>query len=325
MILDIKHLLRKHPRIGFCEGANPFVIKAAIRHEQDGYLIPVLIGNKKEILASAKKIKIDISGVEIVDILSFPNKQEMLMRMMHIQRGRWSEEECLEKLNDPNYFSTMYLEEGYIDGLVGGVKATTAQTMRPALQLIKTADQERIVSSCVMLQRDKEVYIMGDCTLNIQPTVDELVEITLQTARTARQFHIEPKVGLLSYSSFGSGSGPSVEKVREAVTHLKRMPLDFEVDGEIQADTAVSPTVAKIKGKNSTLAGHMNTLIFPNIDAGNICYKIIVELCGFKMFGPILQGLRKPVNILTRLTSEDTIYSIAIITGVQAVELNKGA
>ncbi|MEG0526704.1 phosphotransacetylase [Amedibacillus sp. YH-ame10] len=324
MILNIEqNLLRKHPRIGFAEGAHPEVIKAAVRHENGGVIIPVLIGDKKEILKSAKEIDVDISGVEIADATNFPNKAEMVDEMITIQRGRWSKEECMEKLQDLNYFSTMYLEAGYIDGLVGGVKATTAQTMRPALQLIKTAPQERIVSSCVLLERGEVVYIMGDCTLNVNPNVDELVEITLQCARTARQFGIEPKVGLLSYSSFGSGSGVSVDKVREAVTHLKRMPLDFEVDGEIQADTAISPTVASIKAKGSTLAGHMNTLIFPNIDAGNITYKIAVELGGFKMFGPILQGLKKPVNILTRLTHEDTIYSIALITGIQAIEANR--
>lgn len=318
--MDItEHLLHKHPRIGFCEGENEDVMKATLRHEQNGYIIPVLIGDKKQIMKSATDLNVDISGVEILDMNTFPNKTEMVERMLIIQRGRWSEAECYEKLNDLNYFSTMVLELGYIDGLVGGVQATTAQTMRPALQLIKTAEQERIVSSCVLLERGNDQYIFGDCTLNVEPDVDELVEITLQCAKTARQFGIEPTVGLLSYSSFGSGSGKSVEKVREAVQHLKRMPIDFEVDGEIQADTAVSPVVAKIKAKDSNVAGHMNTLIFPNIDAGNICYKMAVRLGGFSMFGPILQGLRKPVNILTRLTDADTIYSIGIITGVQAV------
>lgn len=318
-----QQLLHKHPRIGFCEGDNPEVMKAALHHEEAGFVIPVLIGDKKDILASAKEYNLDISGVEIADCIHFPNKAEMVEQMLTIRRGRWSEEDCYEKLKDLNYFSTMYLELGYIDGLVGGVQATTSETMRPALQLIRTGEQERIVSSCVLLERGEEQYIMGDCTLNVDPSVDDLVEITIQCARTARQFGIEPCVGLLSYSSFGSGSGASVEKVRCAVQHLKRMPLDFGVDGEIQADTAVSTTVAAIKAKNSAIAGHMNTLIFPNIDAGNIGYKIAVRLGGFRMFGPILQGLRKPVNVLTRLTDEKTIYSIGIITAVQAVKIMK--
>ena len=321
IFLDIeKHLLRKHPRIGFCEGDNVEVIKAALRHEDMGYIVPVLIGDKAKILKSAKQHELDISGVEIADMLHFPNKNEMVSRMLIIQRGRWSEEDCFTKLDDLNYFSTMYLELGYIDGLVGGVVATTSETMRPALQLIKTANGNRIASSCVLLERGDEQYIMGDCTLNVNPNVDELVEITMQCARTARQFNIEPKVGLLSYSSFGSGSGESVDRVREAVKHLKRMKLDFDVDGEVQIDTAISPIVAQIKAKDSKIAGHMNTLIYPNIDAGNIAYKIAVRLGGFSMFGPILQGLRKPVNILTRLTDADTIYSIGIITAVQAVD-----
>lgn len=322
--MDIsKHLLHQHPRIGFCEGENEEVIKAVLMHQQNGLLIPVLVGDKKQIKQSASQLGLDISGVEILDMNKFPNKDEMVQRMLTIQRGRWNKEDCMKKLTDLNYFSTMVLELGYIDGLVGGVKATTTQTMRPALQLIKTANQERIVSSCVLLERGSEQYIFGDCTLNVDPNVDDLVEITLQCARTARQFGIEPYVGLLSYSSFGSGSGKSVEKVREAVCHLKRMPIDFEVDGEIQADTAVSPVVAKIKAKDSKIAGHMNTLIFPNIDSGNISYKMAVRLGGFSMFGPILQGLRKPVNILTRLTDAETIYSIGIITGVQAIVPNK--
>lgn len=314
------HLLGKHPRIGFAEGANPDVIRAAIRHVENGFILPVLIGHKKEILRHAKELGADISGVEIADMESFANKAEMVSRMLMIRRGDWTREACDDKLKDINYFSTMYLELGYIDGLVGGVIATTAETMRPALQLIRTAENERTVSSCVLLERDNIHYIMGDCTLNVDPSVQELVEITLQCARTARQFGIEPKVGILSYSSFGSGSGASVDKVRVVAKHLKRMPLDFAVDGEIQVDAAISPIVAKVKAPHSTIAGEMNTLIFPNIDAGNIGYKIAVELGGFTMFGPILQGLRKPVNILTRRASVDTIYSIGIITGVQAVE-----
>lgn len=314
------HLLGKHPRIGFAEGANCEVIKAAIRHTQNGFILPVLIGHKKEILQQAKDMQVDISGVEIADVETFANKQEMVDRMLMIRRGDWSKEECEEKLKDVNYFSTMYLELGYIHGLVGGVLATTAETMRPALQLIKTAENERTVSSCVLLERGNEHYIMGDCSLNVDPDVDTLVEITLQSARTARQFGIEPKVGILSYSTFGSGSGASVDKVHTVAEHLKRMPLDFDVDGEIQLDAAIVPVVAKVKAPQSKVAGHMNTLIFPNIDAGNIGYKIAVNLGGFTMFGPILQGLRKPVNILTRRANADTIYSIGIITGVQAVE-----
>lgn len=161
------HLLGKHPRIGFAEGANPDVIQAAIRHVENGFILPVLIGHKKEILWHAKEMGVDVSGVEIADIESFANKHEMVERMLMIRRGDWSQEECEKKLQDVNYFSTMYLELGYIDGLVGGVVATTAQTMRPALQLIRTAEGERTVSSCVLLEKENVHYIMGDCTLNV--------------------------------------------------------------------------------------------------------------------------------------------------------------
>lgn len=309
----------QHPRIAYTEGNNPDVLQACIRHIKEGYIVPVLIGNKQEILSLAEQMKLDISGVEIADMDTFPNRNQMIERMLMIRRGNWSREECEDKLKDLNYFSTMYLELGYVDGLVGGVLATTAETMRPALQLIRTASNNRFVSSCVFMEKEDMQLILGDCSLNVDPSVEELVEITLQCATTAKEFGLEPIVGLLSYSSFGSGKGASVEKVRKAIEHLKRMPLNFLVDGEIQADAAVCSDAAKIKAPNSSIAGHMNTLIFPNIDAGNITYKIMVELCGFRMFGPILQGLRKPVNILTRRASVDTIYSMGILTGVQAV------
>ena len=211
---------------------------------------------------------------------------------------------------------------GYADGLLGGAATSTADTVRPALQLIKAKPGNLAVSSCFLMTRDTRTLVMADCSLNVDPDADQLVEITLQTARTARQFGIEPKIGLLSYSTYGSGSGESVNKVREAVVRLKRMPLDYEVDGEMQVDCALSPRVARLKAPQSPIAGQVNTLIFPNIDAGNIGYKLVAQLGEFEALGPILQGLNAPINDLSRGCNANEVYKMAIITAAQKHDLH---
>ena len=212
----------------------------------------------------------------------------------------------------------MYVELGCADGLLGGATYSTADTVRPALQLVKTRPGNSIVSSCfIMMKEGEETLVMGDCSINIDPSADDLVEITLQTAHTVRQFGIEPRIGLLSYSTLGSAKGTSVEKVKEASTRLKRMPLDFGVEGEVQFDCAVAPEVASLKAPNSTVAGKINTFIFPKIDAGNIGYKIAARLGGYEAIGPILQGLNAPINDLSRGCNAEEVYKMAIVTAAQ--------
>ncbi|MFQ7537382.1 MAG: phosphotransacetylase, partial [Clostridium sp.] len=223
-------------------------------------------------------------------------------------------EACLHR----NFFGTMYVKLGCADGLLGGATYSTADTVRPALQLIKTRPGNSIVSSCFILMKDgEENLVMGDCSINIDPSADDLVEITLQTAHTVRQFGIEPRVGLLSYSTLGSAKGASVAKVNEAATRLKRMPLDFAVEGEVQFDCAVAPEVAKLKAPDSKVAGNINTFIFPNIDAGNIGYKIASRLGGYEAIGPILQGLNAPINDLSRGCNAEEVFKMAIVTAAQ--------
>ena len=216
-----------------------------------------------------------------------------------------------------NFFGTMYVQLGCADGLLGGATYSTADTVRPALQLIKTKPGSSIVSSCFILVRGEEQLVMGDCSINIDPSADDLVEIALQTAHTIRQFGIEPNVAMLSYSTLGSAKGSSVDKVKEASTRLKRMPLDFKVDGEMQFDCAVSDTVASLKAPNSPVAGKVNTFIFPNIDSGNIGYKIASRLGNYEAIGPILQGLNAPINDLSRGCNEEEVYKMAIVTAAQ--------
>lgn len=208
---------------------------------------------------------------------------------------------------------------GVADCLLGGATYSTADTVRPALQLIKTKPGNKIVSSCFILVRpaatgDNEVLAMGDCAINIKPTEDDLVEIALETADCAKIFGIDPKVAFLSYSTLGSGKGEDVDKMRNACAKAKAANPDLAIDGELQFDAAVSPRVAQTKCPDSKVAGHANTFIFPDINAGNIGYKIAQRLGGFDAYGPILLGLNAPINDLSRGCNALEVYSMAIIT-----------
>ena len=209
------------------------------------------------------------------------------------------------------------------DALLGGATYSTADTVRPALQLIKTKPGNSIVSSCFILVRpsatgDNEVLAMGDCAINIHPTEDELVEICGETAECARIFGVDPKVAFLSYSTLGSGKGEDVDKMRNAAHKAKEKYPGLPIEGEIQFDAAVAPRVARTKCPQSEVAGHANTFIFPDINAGNIGYKIAQRLGNFEAYGPILLGLNAPVNDLSRGCNAIEVYSMAIITAALA-------
>ena len=213
----------------------------------------------------------------------------------------------------------MLVKMGVADCLLGGATYSTADTVRPALQLIKTKPGNKIVSSCFILVRENstggaEALAMGDCAINIKPSDDELVEIALETAKCAKIFGIDPKVAFLSYSTKGSGKGEDVDKIRSACEKAKAAAPDLAMDGEMQFDAAVSPTVGQLKFPGSKVAGYANTFIFPDINAGNIGYKIAQRLGGFDAYGPILLGLNAPINDLSRGCNADEVYSMAIIT-----------
>jgi phosphate acetyltransferase len=305
-------------RLVFTEGTDPRILEAASRLKKDGILEPVLLGNPDEIKAAAQKCGWSVDDMEMIDPLNYAGMDEMAARMAELRKGKMNESECRAALTKSNYFGTMLVKMDLADGLLGGATYSTADTVRPALQIIKTKPGNKIVSSCFIMHRktDKgsELYAMADCAINITPNEDELVEIAVETARTARVFSIEPKVAMLSYSTMGSGSGETVDKVRNATQKLKALNLDFPVDGELQFDAAFSPTVAKTKAPGSLVAGQANTFIFPDINAGNIGYKIAQRLGGFEAFGPILQGLNAPINDLSRGCNADEVYKMAIIT-----------
>lgn len=311
-------LKREKRKIVFTEGTDSRILEAACRLHKEGILSPILLGNTAEIENVANKYDYSINGIEIIDPSHYSRTEEMVKKMVELRKGKMDEAACRAALSKSNYFGTMLVKLDVADCLPGGATYSTADTVRPALQLIKTKPGNKIVSSCFILYRKTssgdELYAMADCAINLTPNEDELVEIAVETARTARIFSIEPKVAMLSYSTLGSGKGESVDVMRNATEKLKSMDLDFPVDGELQFDAAFSPEVAKTKAPDSFVAGQANTFIFPDIDAGNIGYKIAQRLGNFEAFGPILQGLNAPINDLSRGCSAEEVYKMAIIT-----------
>ena len=283
-------------RIVFTEGWDPRVQEAAIKLVENNIVVPILLGEPEEIEACAKENDFDVSNIQQMSPKSFDKMEEMATKMVELRRGKLDMETCKKMLQHTNYFGTMLVQMGYADGLLGGATYSTADTVRPALQLVKTAPGNALVSSCFLLVKGDQQYIMGDCSININPNADELVEITMQTAHTAKQFGIDPKVALLSYSSMGSAKGECVAKMTEASLRLKRMPIDFEIDGEMQFDCAVAPEVAALKAPNSKVAGHANTFIFPNLSSGNIGYKIAARLGGWEAIGRQAHTRKKRIH-----------------------------
>ncbi len=319
MLENLIATLKSNPRtIVFTEGPDPRILEAASRLKKDGILTSILIGKVDEVKAAAAQGGFDIEGIEIIDPATYPEMDAMVAKMVELRKGKMSEEDCRKALAKGNYFGTMLVKMGKADALLGGATYSTADTVRPALQIIKTKPGNKIVSSCFILHRPTETgdekYAMGDCAININPGEDNLVEIAIETARTAKAFGIDPKVAMLSYSTLGSGKGDTVDMMRNATAKVKEAAPDLAVDGELQFDAAFSPVVAKAKCQGSPVAGQANTFIFPDINAGNIGYKIAQRLGGFEAFGPILQGLNAPINDLSRGCNAEEVYKMAIIT-----------
>ena len=315
--------LKASPKtIVFTEGTDARILEASARLLSSTFLKPILIGNEQEVQAAAEKTGFNINGAIIMDPTKYDKMEEMVAAMVELRKGKMTPEQCRELLLQGNYFGTMLVKMGVADCLLGGATYSTADTVRPALQLIKTKPGNKIVSSCFILVREgvgeNTVLAMGDCAINIDPTEDDLVEITTEVAHCARTFGIDPKVAMLSYSTKGSGKGETVDKMRHAYEKVMATNPDFAVDGELQFDAAVSPKVAETKCKDSKVAGQANTFIFPNINAGNIGYKIAQRLGGFDAYGPVLLGLNAPINDLSRGCNAQEVYSMAIITAALA-------
>ena len=316
--------LKANPRkIVFTEGTDPRILEASARLLSGTFLTPVLIGNEEEILKAAEEAGFNVRGAIIIDPETYENMDAMAAKMVELRKGKRSLEEGRATLKRGNYFGTMLVAMGEADALLGGATYSTADTVRPALQLVKTKPGNKIVSSCFIMVRpsatgDNDVLAMADCAINIDPNEDELVEIAVETAKCAKLFGIDPKVAFLSYSTKGSGKGEDVDKMRNACAKAKEAMPGIPVDGEMQFDAAVSPTVGQLKFPGSPVAGYANTFIFPDINAGNIGYKIAQRLGSFDAYGPILLGLNAPINDLSRGCNAQEVYSMAIITAALA-------
>jgi phosphate acetyltransferase len=332
MFENLVEILKANPRkIVYTEGTDARILESAARLKKDGFLTPVLVGNVDEVKAAAEKGGFDIEGLEIVDPATYPEMEEMVAQMVELRKGKMSPEECQANLQKGNYFGTMLVKMGKADALLGGATYSTADTVRPALQLVKTKKGAHLVSSCFVMVRGDEILTMGDCAINIdyQDTVDKegnvtftaaqkLAEVAIETAKTAKVFGVDPKVAVLSFSTKGSGKGGTVQLSRDATAIAKELDPELKIDGEMQFDAAVSPTVGQLKFPGSPVAGHANVFIFPNIEAGNIGYKIAQRLGGFAAYGPILQGLNAPINDLSRGCDAEEVYQMSIITAALA-------
>ena len=319
MFQQLIDTLKKSPkRIVFTEGTDARILEASARLLAGTFLTPILIGNVDAVHAAAEEAGFNIRGAEIIDPETYPDMDKMVDTMVELRKGKMTADECRAALKKGNYFGTMLVKMGVADCLLGGATYSTADTVRPALQLVKTKPGNKIVSSCFIMVREgvgeNTVLAMGDCAINIKPTEDELVEITTEVAHCARIFGIDPKVAMLSYSTKGSGKGEDVDKMRHAYEKVLATNPDFDVDGELQFDAAVSPAVGQLKSPGSPVAGYANTFIFPDINAGNIGYKIAQRLGNFDAYGPILLGLNAPINDLSRGCNAQEVYSMAIIT-----------
>ena len=320
--------LKANPRkIVFTEGHDARILEAASRLKKDGFLTPILVGNVDVVKENAAKGGFDIEGLEILDPLTYPEMDAMVEKMVELRKGKMSPEECRTALSKGNYFGTMLVKMGYADSLLGGATYSTADTVRPALQLVKTKKGAHLVSSCFILVRGEKKLAMGDCAINLSyedsldkegnvvlSAAQKLAEVAIETAKTAKVFGIDPKVAMLSFSTNGSGKGGTVKLSHDATLVAKEMAPDLAIDGEMQFDAAVAPEVGQLKFPGSPVAGYANTFIFPTIEAGNIGYKIAQRLGGFEAYGPILQGLAAPINDLSRGCNAEEVYKMAIIT-----------
>ena len=331
----IANLKASRKTIVFTEGTDERILSAASRLIADGLMDVILCGSADDVKAAADKGGYDISKATVIDPLNYDGMEEMVACMFELRKGKMTEEQCRDALTKSNYFGTMLVKMGKADSLLGGATYSTADTVRPALQIIKTRKGANLVSSCMILSREcdgaEETIAMGDCAINIGYTdkldkdgnvvltaAQQLGEVAVETARTAEFFGIDPKVAVLSFSTYGSGKGATVQLSHDAVIEARKLAPSLTVDGEFQFDAAVSPEVAKVKCPDSEVAGKANTFIFPLIEAGNIGYKIAQRLGGYAAYGPILQGLNAPINDLSRGCNADEVYCMAIITAGMA-------
>lgn len=312
----------KDIRIVYPEATDKRVLGAAVRLKADQLIEPILLGDREEILSVAEANKWSIEDMVIVDPKHYEEKDAMIDALVERRQGKNTREECEQMLEDIVYFGTMLVYLGEAAGLVCGAVNSTSATVRPALQIIKTKPGVKLTSGAFLMlppEDNGKRFIFSDCAINIDPDAQSLAEIAVESAKTAELFDIDPKVAMLSFSTKGSGAGPQVDKVVEATRIAKELAPELALDGELQFDAAYSMSVAQQKAPDSQVAGAANVFIFPDLQAGNIGYKIAQRFGNYAAIGPILQGLNKPISDLSRGCDEEDVYRLSLITANQAL------
>lgn len=309
----------KDVKIVFPEGLDERILEAVSKLAGNKVLNPIVIGNENEIQAKAKELNLTLGGVKIYDPHTYEGMEDLVQAFVERRKGKATEEQARKALLDENYFGTMLVYKGLADGLVSGAAHSTADTVRPALQIIKTKEGVKKTSGVFIMARGEEQYVFADCAINIAPDSQDLAEIAIESANTAKMFDIEPRVAMLSFSTKGSAKSDETEKVADAVKIAKEKAPELTLDGEFQFDAAFVPSVAEKKAPDSEIKGDANVFVFPSLEAGNIGYKIAQRLGNFEAVGPILQGLNMPVNDLSRGCNAEDVYNLALITAAQAL------
>lgn len=311
----------KNIKLVFPEGEDLRILKAVSRLANEDLVSPVVLDKNGEAQKLATENNIDLSQVEIVDYLNQPKEiiDTMVAAIVERRKGKTTDEQARQWLNDANYFGTTMVYLNKVAGMVSGANNPTGDTVRPALQIIKTKPGVKLISGAFIMQKDDQRYLFADAAINIDPDANALAEIASQSAESAKVFGIDPKVAMLSFSTKGSAKGEMVTKVQEATKIAQELKPNVPIDGELQFDAAFVPEVGEKKAPGSNVAGHANVFIFPDLQSGNIGYKIAQRFGGFEAIGPILQGLNQPVSDLSRGTSEEDIYKVSLITAAQAL------
>lgn len=313
-------IVRRGIKIVFPEATDARILGAAARLKAEELVEPILVGNEEEIRNAAHARGIKTSSFTIISPDNYDKWDEMVDTFVE-RRKKASKEQAEKILKDVNYFGTMLTYMGIADGMVSGAIHSTGDTVRPALQIIKTKPGiSRTSGAMIMVRgRDQEKYVFSDCAINVNPTAQELAEIAVDSAKTAELFDIEPKVAMMSFSTKGSAKSPEVDKVVEATKIAKKLAPQYMIDGELQFDASYVPSVAQLKAPDSEVAGQATVFVFPELQSGNIGYKIAQRFGNFEAIGPILQGLNKPVSDLSRGANEEDVYKLSIITAAQTL------
>ncbi|WP_313791022.1 phosphate acetyltransferase [Peptoniphilus equinus] len=309
----------KCPTIVFPEGEDPRILGAVKRLQDDKVIKPIVLGATEAVEKTAKDLNIDLSELNFIDPETSEALNELKAALLERRKGKLDEAGADKLIRDVNYFGTMLVYTGKAEGLVSGAVHTTGETVKPALQIIKTKEGFKRTAGAFIMLRGDEMYLMADCAINIEHTPESLAETAVLAGETAKTFDMDPKIAMLSFSTKGSASHETVDRVVEATKLAKAMAPELKLDGELQFDAAFVPEVAKKKAPDSDVAGQANVFIFPSLEAGNIGYKLAQRFGGFEAVGPILMGLNAPVNDLSRGCVEDEVYSLAIITAAQSL------